>query len=160
MLHFTRLALVVMTAAAAAPAAPQGAPEASPIAAGLLRVFDAEYGDQASQRLCDATRVVRALCDGHASCVVPVGNALCGDPAFGTPKKLHMAFKCEGGVPLLIVSPEPSTIQIACPQAPSPGAPSPGAPSPGAPSPGAPSPGATGPGASDPGAGTPSGRRT
>lgn len=79
-----------------------------------LLVYDAEYGDAGTDRLCDATRVIAALCNGQGRCTIPVSNSLCGDPAFGTPKKLHMAFKCVGSAPQLLVAAEPGTLRIGC----------------------------------------------
>jgi hypothetical protein len=79
-----------------------------------IRILDATYGDATTRRLCDATSVVAALCDEKNACDIPIGNALCGDPAFGTPKQLHLAFKCGGSVPQLLIAAEPGRVHLVC----------------------------------------------
>jgi hypothetical protein len=96
-------------------AATSGAHAADP-AASVLRIVDAVYGDVARRHLCDATSNLSAICDGLNPCKFLVSNALCGDPAPNTPKRLFLAFKC-GILPTqTLVAPEAATVAIACPK--------------------------------------------
>jgi hypothetical protein len=87
-------------------------------------VLDAVYGNPERDRLCDATPAVTQQCDGRSACVIVAGNALCGDPDFGVPKRLFLAFKCGGSPARIVTIAETAMIRLGCD---GPGAPPPNA---------------------------------
>ncbi|MCW3477452.1 SUEL-type lectin domain-containing protein [Limobrevibacterium gyesilva] len=84
------------------------------VPAGQIRILDAVYGDAARGRLCDATLAVEQQCDERESCLISVTNGICGDPAYGLAKRLHVAFKCGRAPAQLLVAAEGSVIRLSC----------------------------------------------
>ncbi len=83
-------------------------------AAGQLRVLDAVYGNPERGRMCDATAPLAHECDGRSDCVIEAGNGICGDPDFGTRKRLFVTFKC-GGLPAQTVTVlEATAVRLRC----------------------------------------------
>jgi hypothetical protein len=83
-----------------------------------LRMLDAVYGTPERDRLCDATPPLARTCDGRADCVIVAGNALCGDPDVGTPKRLFIAFKCGDRPAQTLTIPEAASVMLHCQDAP------------------------------------------
>src|ERR1700722_9113335 len=79
-----------------------------------LRMLDAVYGTPERDRLCDATPPLARTCDGRADCVIVAGNALCGDPDVGTPKRLFIAFKCGDRPAQTLTIPEAASVRLHC----------------------------------------------
>jgi|APTNR8051073442_1049403.scaffolds.fasta_scaffold12990_2 hypothetical protein len=63
------------------------------LAAETITVKRATYRADQSYA-CDATTKVKEICQNKESCTVAADNNLCGDPKFGTPKKLIVEFSC------------------------------------------------------------------
>ncbi len=83
-------------------------------AAEAIKTLAAIYGTPSENRTCDATEAVARACDGKASCTVVAGNALCGDPDFGTPKSLNVEYQCGPAVAKSITAFEETEAHLRC----------------------------------------------
>ena len=59
---------------------------------GQITVTAATYGN--GSKTCDAKTEVDSLCAGDSYCAIEAGNQLCGDPDYGTLKKLTVTYRC------------------------------------------------------------------
>jgi hypothetical protein len=64
-------------------------------------------------RACDATRVVRHICEGDDECAVRATNRFCGDPVPGVVKVLTVWYRC-GGRPREITRREGGYLGLLC----------------------------------------------
>lgn len=65
----------------------------APVAAENIKVKRATYRADVTYA-CDATSKVKEICKDQETCTVSADNNLCGDPKFGTPKKLIVEYSC------------------------------------------------------------------
>ena len=79
-----------------------------------LHILDAVYGNADRGRFCDVLLPVSQQCDDRTTCLVSVSNGMCGDPDFGHPKQLYLAFKCGGFPAKVLQAPEGSVVRLAC----------------------------------------------
>lgn len=77
-----------------------------------IQIRKAEYRGDVSHA-CNATVEVKKQCDGLTSCDVKATNSLCGDPLFGTPKTLTVAYSC-GKNGMSASAPEDQSVAISC----------------------------------------------
>ena len=80
----------------------------------VIRTLDAIYGNSSAKLTCDATVAVAKACDGKRKCDIPAGNALCGDPDFGTPKSLYVEYQCGPAVAKSITAFEQTDARLSC----------------------------------------------
>jgi hypothetical protein len=61
----------------------------------VISSITARYFDpRGTQRSCDFAKFATGLCEGAASCSMPVDNSLCGDPAQGGRKTAEITYRC------------------------------------------------------------------
>ncbi len=81
--------------------------------AGRVIVEEAHYGVRGGG-FCDARGAVQQMVGWRRHFDVPVGNNLCGDPAYGMPKFLFIRYRCGDSQPARAEAPENSVLQLNC----------------------------------------------
>jgi len=74
-------------------------------------IEDAEYGTHYSS--CDARRAVRYQMERNRG-VVRADNQLCGDPAYGEPKRLRIVYRCGDSEAARVVARENESVRLSC----------------------------------------------
>jgi hypothetical protein len=97
----------------AADVAPNQTPSLPSSGAELIDVRRAIYGTPEVNRICDATEQVAAICNNTANCSFMPTNNFCGDPHFGTKKKMVVNYQCKGST-FHAIGAEGENITIIC----------------------------------------------
>lgn len=78
---------------------------------GRLHIDEAMYGARGA--VCDARRAVHESAERNGG-MIHVGNELCGDPARGEQKRLHVIYRCGDSQPARAVANENETLRLSC----------------------------------------------
>jgi hypothetical protein len=76
-------------------------------------IEEARYGVR-DGNACDARDSLQNAVGGHRHFEFTVGNELCGDPARGQPKRLHVRYRCGDSQSAHAEAPEGSVMELSC----------------------------------------------
>lgn len=80
---------------------------------GHIIIEEAHYGARGGG-FCDARGPIQQMVGWRRHFDVPVGNNLCGDPAYNIPKFLFVKYRCGDSQPARAEAPENSVLQLNC----------------------------------------------
>ncbi|HEX8957024.1 MAG TPA: hypothetical protein VF798_12150 [Burkholderiaceae bacterium] len=81
--------------------------------AGRIILEDARYGVSDGPS-CDARGTIQQMVGWRRHADIPVGNNLCGDPAYGNPKILFVRYRCGNSESASVQAPENSVLRLSC----------------------------------------------
>jgi hypothetical protein len=81
--------------------------------AGRIIIEEARYGAH-DGGACDARDAIQRNVGWRRHFDVLVGNELCGDPAHGQPKRLHVRYRCGDSQPVHAEAPEGAIVALSC----------------------------------------------
>ncbi|HXA46919.1 MAG TPA: hypothetical protein VNW52_04765 [Burkholderiaceae bacterium] len=80
---------------------------------GRIIIEEARYGVR-DGGACDARDALQSAIGWRRHFDIPVGNELCGDPARGQPKHLHVRYRCGDSQSVHAEAPEGAIIALSC----------------------------------------------